>query len=85
MFDQKQKTERQKKGDKALEDMDFFALLQATGFVKKEHSKDLKASATGLVKLQGLSGGGGTLPMLREHIENKDKPWRVPKVQKLND
>jgi hypothetical protein len=74
-----------KKEEKKLENMDFFALLQATGFVKKEHSKDLKTTATGLVKLQGPSGAGGALPMLREHMENKDKPWRMAKVQKLTE
>ena len=58
-----------KKADKTkeqkLEDMDFFSLLQATGFVKKEHSNDLKTTTTALVKSQGVSGGGGTLPSIR--------------------
>ena len=71
--------------DQTLQNMDFFALLQATGFVKKEHSKDLKAQTTAaLVKSQGISGGGGTLPMIRVH-EPEERPWRIKKEKKLGD
>ena len=65
--------------------MDFFGLLQATGFVKKEHTKDLQPlTAAQLVQTQGLSGGGGTLPLIHSK-DSENKPWRVKKLQKLGE
>ena len=66
--------------------MDFFGLLQATGFVKKENPKDMEPlTAAQLVKSQGVSGGGDILPTIQVRDGSENRPWRVKKLQKLGE
>ena len=72
--------------------MDFFKLLHTAGFVKKEKSKDLKAQQNTVIVPNLTSGRpaiGGTqgelLPNVAQLDENKDRPWRLPKLKQLNE
>ena len=80
----RQKSEAFKKGEK-LEDMDFFTLLQATGFVRKEHSKELKPTSVAeiLARTKDLDANGRKLPSIPE-LDNESKPWKINRTNKLN-
>lgn len=79
-----QKSEAFKKGEK-LEDMDFFTLLQATGFVRKEHSRDLKPTSVAelLARTKDTDENGKKLPHIPDH-QHDSKPWKINRTKKLN-
>ncbi len=64
-----------------LEDMDFFRLLQATGFVEGNNLTEAKIKKINKMK----HGKYGSLPRIREEQEIYDKPWRVQKPIRLNE
>jgi len=61
--------------------MDFFRLLQATGFVKDEKLSEMKIRKLNKIK----NGKYGSLPRIKEENEAYEKPWRQRKALQLNE
>ena len=63
--------------------MDFFTLLQATGFVRKEHSKDLKPTSVAeiLARSKDIGPDGKKLTKIPE-LDDESKPWKIKRTKK---